>query len=188
VSYALALLIGIGLAVVVKLRAQLWRDNALRIVLAFLIGLALMVAVQASFAGDLPDPSLTPGLADPALTQAKLCSKTFRTGSVRAVDESTKKAVYAEYGQDPKKAPCPCEVDHLISLEVGGSNDAKNLWPQSYGPGEWNAHVKDVLENLMHKKMCAGEITLKSAQNYLANDWVGSYQKFVGPTPAKKSK
>jgi 5-methylcytosine-specific restriction endonuclease McrA len=25
-----------------------------------------------------------------------------------------------------------CEVDHLISIELGGSNDQHNLWPEPY--------------------------------------------------------
>jgi hypothetical protein len=31
------------------------------------------------------------------------------------------------------------ELDHLIPLELGGSNDLRNLWPQPF-EGEWNAH------------------------------------------------
>jgi hypothetical protein len=49
---------------------------------------------------------------------------------VRHVTAATKRQVFAEYGVDPKSDKF--EVDHLISLELGGSNAIGNLWPQSY--------------------------------------------------------
>ncbi len=73
-----------------------------------------------AFAGDLPDTTKTPGVISSKLTQKLLCSKSFRTTSARAVSASVKKQAYAAYGQVPNKGDCPCEVDHLISLEIGG--------------------------------------------------------------------
>ena len=52
-----------------------------------------------------------------------------------------------------------CEIDHLISLEIGGSNDITNLWPQPF-QGTWNAHMKDALENYFHKSMCDGTMSM----------------------------
>ena len=54
--------------------------------------------------------------------------------SVRNVSAATKRAVYAEYGIASHQ-PGKYEVDHLISLELGGSNDIRNLWPESYWAG-----------------------------------------------------
>ncbi len=53
-----------------------------------------------------------------------------------------------------------CEIDHLISRELGGADDLDNLWPQSHG-GHWNAHHKDTLENRLNEEMCAGRIGLQ---------------------------
>ena len=39
-----------------------------------------------------------------------------------------------------------CEIDHLISSELGGADDVQNLWPEAYGTSPWNAHLKDKLE------------------------------------------
>jgi hypothetical protein len=64
--------------------------------------------------------------------------------SVRHVSGRTKAAVCAEYGIAAHQ-PGEYEIDHLISLELGGSNDIKNLWPESYRTEPWNAHVKDRL-------------------------------------------
>ena len=145
---------------------------------AIAVALAALVAANVH-AGDLPDPHTTPGLPDPEMTAAKLCAKDFRTSAIRNVPESVKRKVYAAYGMAKDKPPCPCEVDHLISLELGGTNDIKNLWPQSYGTMPYNAHVKDVLENRLHKLVCAGTITLKDAQRKIAADWVSAYREYA---------
>lgn len=42
------------------------------------------------------------------------------------------------------------------------------------------AHLKDKLENRLHKEMCAGHITLKQAQDMLVNDWRVAYKKYYG--------
>ena len=70
-------------------------------------------------------------------------------------------------------------MDHLISLELGGSNSLKNLWPESY-QGAWNAHVKDRLENRLHALVCAGQLDLKTAQHAIATNWIAAYQQYLG--------
>lgn len=74
-------------------------------------------------------------------------------------------------------------MDHLISLELGGSNSLKNLWPESFITEPWNAHVKDRLENKLHEMICSGEIDIKAAQREISTDWIASYKKYVGPEP-----
>ena len=63
-----------------------------------------------------------------------------------------------------------CEIDHLISRELGGVDTIKNLWPQPYtqNPG---AHEKHWLENELHKEVWAGTITLQDAQQEIKVDW-----------------
>ena len=51
--------------------------------------------------------------------------------SVRHVSGKVKAQVYAEYGIVSHR-PGEYEVDHLISLELGGSDDIKNLWPDRF--------------------------------------------------------
>ena len=148
-----------------------------------LAAVLLALAATVALADDLPDPGLTPGAADPRATAARLCSKSFHTGSVRNVTQSEKRAVYAEYGMSAKRSPCPCEVDHLISLEIGGTNDKKNLWPQSYATRPWNARVKDSLEDRLHALVCRGSIALGDAQKQISTDWIAAYKKYVRPSP-----
>jgi hypothetical protein len=97
---------------------------------------------------------------------------------IRNVPEAVKKKVYAEYGIT-HHAPRAYEVDHLISLELGGSNSIKNLWPESYITTPWNAHVKDALENELHKEVCDGALPLSAAQHEIAADWIVAYRKHL---------
>jgi|SRR5689334_12598180 hypothetical protein len=108
---------------------------------------------------------------------------------IRNVPQETKKEVYADYG-DPggnHQGFCEgsqgCEVDHLISIEIGGSNNKKNLWPQPFSGLKFNAHVKDRLENFYHAQVCSGELALETAQQEIRDDWVAAYKNRIGDTP-----
>ncbi|MFI5342400.1 MAG: HNH endonuclease signature motif containing protein [Candidatus Methylomirabilales bacterium] len=127
----------------------------------------------------LPDPNATPG-ATFQVTAKQVCTKGYAQ-KVRNVPEAIKKQVYTLYGAKKKQGVC-CEVDHLISLELGGSNDMTNLWPQPYQakPG---AYEKDILENFLHRAVCGGAMTLEEAQQKIATDWYKAYQEMKGNTP-----
>ena len=125
----------------------------------------------------LPNRAYTYGVVDPEATVEKICTPGY-TQTVRHVTNKTKKEVHAEYGTDPNTDYY--EIDHLISLELGGSNDIKNLWPQSYTVFIWNARAKDELENKMHKLICLGLLDLPTAQFEISTDWVKAYIKYVG--------
>jgi len=114
-------------------------------------------AVQRVSPPIMPDPVKTPG-DTLSVTKNDICVPGY-SKKVRDVPESVKRQVYASYGITSHQ-PHEYEVDHLISLELGGSNSIKNLWPQSYVTTPYNAHVKDVLENKIHKLVCDGAIDL----------------------------
>lgn len=68
-----------------------------------------------------------------------------------------------------------CVIDHLVSVELGGSNDIRNLWPlPSEGP--WNAADKRRLAAELHARVCAGTLPLAQAQAMLAGDWITAYR------------
>lgn len=139
---------------------------------------AFFLLCVSSLAGDLPDSRLTPGQVNPLATADSLCTKTFTTRDERHVTEKQKREVFVAYGiVNPAKGEY--EIDHLISLELGGSNDNSNLWPQSYISLPWNAHKKDVLENLLHRLVCNHTITLATAQHEISTDWIAAYKKYV---------
>jgi hypothetical protein len=139
---------------------------------------ALLLCSTISYAGELPNRLVTYGIVDPDATVEKICTPGY-SQTVRNVPSSKKKAVFMLYKDaDPNKDSY--EVDHLVSLELGGSNDITNLWPQSYTTYPWNAHSKDRLENKMHKLICQGKLDLPTAQFEIATDWIKAYRKYIG--------
>jgi len=128
---------------------------------------------------DIPNLGLTPGVTyDVGVSE--ICVSGYAS-SVRNVPDSEKAQVYARY--QVAWVPYKHEVDHLISLELGGSNAIKNLWPEPYS-GRWGARTKDVLENRLHDIVCAGHLSLRSAQQQEASNWVAAYRRYVGGAPA----
>lgn len=122
----------------------------------------------------LPDNACTPGAVNPSLTKDILCDPSFSTKSVRNVPTQEKDVVYHEYGV-ASHSPGQYEVDHLISLELGGSNDIANLWPEAAEPRP-GFHEKDLVENYLHRQVCRGAIPLATAQQQIANDWLSVYK------------
>ena len=123
---------------------------------------------------DFPRHGLTPGVAL-SVTRAQICISGYASGA-RDVSDAEKADVYARY--DVVWVPYAHEVDHLISLELGGSNVIRNLWPEPYA-GRWGARTKDVLENRLHELVCEGRLSLASAQRQEAQDWVAAYRRYV---------
>jgi hypothetical protein len=83
--------------------------------------------------------------------------------------------------------PCPCEVDHLIPLDLGGSNALTNLWPQPHAISatqHWDSIQKDRLEKRLHQDVCKGLIDLDTAQREISTDWTAAFVKTFGaPKP-----
>jgi|SRR5579859_3424104 len=123
--------------------------------------------------GILPDPTCTPGSIDPQVTQANIHQTICLGGYTKTIrppvsfTNTLKIQGITAYGYTDIN-PRDYEEDHLISLELGGaSSDPKNLWPE---PGA-SPNPKDTIENLCHKKVCNGEITLIQAQHEIATNW-----------------
>ncbi len=123
--------------------------------------------------GGLPDPQCTPG-AIFSVSTAEICRSGYAS-SVRNVTESEKQAVYAEYGIRHHTTG-QYEVDHLVSLELGGSNDISNLWPEAASPKP-GFHEKDDVENYLHDQVCSGHISLAEAQKEIATNWLQIYNQ-----------
>lgn len=122
--------------------------------------------------GALPDAKCTPGATDPHVTQANIRTTICRPGGytnqpgVRNVTTASRKKVLESYGYDAAEH-FDGEIDHLISLQLGGSNDVKNLWPEEGRV----PNPKDGIEGRLHADVCAGRITLRAAQRKIALDW-----------------
>ena len=123
----------------------------------------------------VPDPRLTPGATLP-LTREQVCAVNVED-NVREISSDVAMAVFAAYGiHEPR--PRAYEMDYLISPALGGSDNYRNFWPQSYRNTVWNAHVKDALEDHLHRLVCSGELDLATAQRDIARDWIAAYKKY----------
>lgn len=119
--------------------------------------------------GQLPDPRCTPGAVDPAVTQGNIgstiCVRGY-TATVRPPSRLTtafkRRIAWPAYG-----VTMPGELDHLVPLELGGANDAANLWPEI---GKI-PNPKDHVEGDLHRKVCARLVSLAAAQQAIAADW-----------------
>lgn len=128
-----------------------------------------------------PDPACTPGAINPTVTVAVLRNPAFRTACIRqqVTTEHEKAQTYAWYS-----IPHPanntgesqtCELDHLVSLELGGGDTLDNIWPQCGPPGvpldERYFKQKDAVENYLAWRVRRGEMDLAQAQRGIATDW-----------------
>ena len=119
-----------------------------------------------------PDSQCTPGtIMD--VTAEQVCVKGY-TKTARLVTEKTKREVYREYGI-VTHSKGQYEVDHFIPLELGGSNDIGNLWPEAANPKP-GFHEKDKVENYLHRQVCHGKISLAEAQHEIRANWLEVYQ------------
>jgi hypothetical protein len=122
--------------------------------------------------GQLPDRSCTPGSVDPAVTQRDIKSTICRsgwTGKVRPPQSQTEHAKYdVSYPAYHIPGSTRSELDHLVPLELGGSNDITNLWPEAGRV----PNPKDKVENALNRAVCDGKVSLTAAQNAIASDWL----------------
>lgn len=116
----------------------------------------------------LPDPTCTPGKV--RTTNASDVCPHANTAAIRPPASYTSKLKVEQikqYGYADTQAS-NYEEDHLLSLELGGDPiSPQNLWPEfGSSPNE-----KDKVENLLHARVCAGQITLVEAQREITSDW-----------------
>jgi hypothetical protein len=147
---------------------------------AALIALAVLAAFlwrQQSIAlvreGVIPRRDLTPG-AVRFIDRADAC---LLSDNVPGILDTLKRQVLKEYGISEARADA-YEIDFLITPALGGSESLRNLWPEPYFHTNWNAHVKDALEDHFHTMVCSGKMDLPTAQREIAQNWIAAYQKY----------
>lgn len=153
-----------------------------------LLIIATLISTTA-FAGDLPDPKVTPGAINPNVTQENINQTICVSGWTKTIRPTTtytnKLKIQQMKDMGLSGSPSLYEEDHLISLELGGNpSDPKNLWPELWGDmNGWGAHKKDAIETHLKTMVCKGQITLAEAQHAIATDWIAAYKQYI---PAKK--
>lgn len=124
--------------------------------------------------GPLQDTACTPGAIFADATTDEICTPGYAS-SVRNVPQSVKREVYDAYDIVSRR-PGQYEIDHLVSLQLGGSNDIANLWPEAARPTP-GFHEKDRVETYLHDEVCDGQISLKDAQIEIATNWLSVYER-----------
>jgi len=98
-----------------------------------------------------------------------------------AMTRARRDEILTRYGLPPGEHP-DYEIDHLIPLCLGGSDDPSHLWaePRHSIEPKWNAEAKDRLERLLCDMVCNGQLDIGTAQQAFATDWIAAYRKYYG--------
>jgi hypothetical protein len=129
----------------------------------------------------VPDAKCTPGGVNPSVTIDVLHNPAWRTKTVRNCEssEAQKHVAYQWYEIEKPRVNSNenqvCELDHLVPLELGGSDGLGNIWPQC-GPDAVTLNQryfkqKDHVENYLTEEVKAGRMPLGEAQKGIAKDW-----------------
>jgi hypothetical protein len=140
----------------------------------------------------LPDPARTPGSINPAATQANLADTVCKSGWAAtqrppsAYTSALEIAQIIEYGYADRDRS-HYQEDHLVPLELGGApRDPRNLWPEPNAATLPNGTLissgeKDDLEDVLHREVCAGDMSLADAQRLIAGNWIDAWEQLGRP-------
>jgi hypothetical protein len=150
-----------------------FRQLSLTTVVTFI---ALFATAPVCAFENLPDKNLTGGSVRTGERDAACGHAKESRGRMNAVRRDQ---ILSRYGLPPGTHP-DYEIDHLIPLCLGGSDDPSNLWPQPRRSIEetWNAEAKDRLQRLMCRMVCGGQIDVAAAQEAFATDWIAAYHAY----------
>jgi hypothetical protein len=131
----------------------------------------------------LQDPACTPGAIDTAVTQANIQSTICVTGyttTVRPPDSITEPAkLQSMMAYSSPGSASDYEYDHLVPLELGGSSDVRNLFPEAHAGG---SYTKDGVESRLNHVVCSGQVSLAAAQQAIATNWTTA-EPVLGVSP-----
>lgn len=135
---------------------------------------AASLAAPAIASAQLPNSYKTPG----AVSKAKMdqvCKGDY-TASVKPVAGWQRSEALERYGVRPDGFSG--ELDHLVPVSLGGSNDPDNLWP-FHANGTFTLAAKQDLAAKLRDMVCAGKMSLKDAQDAFRKDWTKAYTQHV---------
>ena len=138
------------------------------------IAAAALIGVPSYAAAQLPSSFQTPGSKGKA-NDVQVCAADFEA-SVKPMAKWQRDQALERYGKRPEDFTG--DLDHLIPISLGGTNDPDNLWPlpanKDMGPEQ-----KKALDLKLHQMVCDKTITLKAAQDAIKKDWVKAYNEYV---------
>lgn len=149
----------------------------------------------------LPDRKLSPGATQPGYGIRDICPHVNPALEAMRPSTAEKARVYRTYGIFSHPAG-KYEIDHIIPIELLGeagidlSDPTLNLYPELNDTPDpvmirkyhltpsFIHNSKDILEDVLHQKVCAGTVPLATAQQAIATDWRAAYVQYVGKPPA----
>ena len=138
------------------------------------IAAAVFAAIPTLVLAQKPNSENTPGARTKA-NDAQVCAADF-AASAKPVAGHQRNEALKRYGKDASSYTG--ELDHLIPVALGGSNEPDNLWPmpenRQYGPAQ-----KRELEGALLKQVCDKTLSLKAAQDAIRKDWTKAYDQYV---------
>ena len=112
------------------------------VVRSTLAAVVLAAVFPAIAAADMLDASLTPGAVedtDATIVCAYGYASTHRTPSETPSIANTRSRGGTR-SASPRRG---YRIDHLVPLELGGANDARNLWPQRFSDSKVQDRVEE---------------------------------------------
>lgn len=132
----------------------------------------------------LPPPE-TPGVVDPAITQANIGSTICRPGYARSVRPAFAVTAPIKHrlinARHPGETMADYELDHLIPISLGGAPlDLRDLWLQPRR-GRANSGDKNALAYVLWRLVCERRVPLRTAQAAISRDWTKAYDTYATP-------
>ena len=134
----------------------------------------LALTITPAAMAQLPDTTKTPGSAD-RVKPERLCAAEF-AAAARPVSDWQRTVALERYGIRPELFHG--DLDHLVPVALGGTNDPDNLWPFHPG-GTFTLDAKTALAAKLKEMVCGGSLTLKDAQSAFRKDWTKAYQRYM---------
>lgn len=118
-------------------------------------------------AATVPAAAFAPplGAYDARATTSQVCTLGYARGH-RRVPYRVRDRVYAVYGL-PRGQRRGYVIDHLVPLELAGTNALANLWPQT----RVISGRKDRDENRLRAEVCDGQLSLADARAEILRMW-----------------
>ena len=71
-------------------------------------------------------------------------------------------------------------LDQLVPASLGGDATARNVWPQPLGTdGKPGYKQKNELETHLHMLVCRGQVSLSTAQQAIAANWLSAMHTYL---------